>query len=126
MDLLWPGSLLLIGLIPLLIAAYLVVLRRRRRFAVRYSSLSLVREALPQHSRWRRHIPFALFLVALFSLMPWFFGFRPLWYQLWLAVVLAAMVWVTVRRLSRTRQAAEEAKRKRDEAGRSGRPPWVK
>jgi membrane protein implicated in regulation of membrane protease activity len=65
-------------------------------------------------------------LVALFSLMPWFFGFRPLWYQLWLALVLAAMVWVTVRRLSRTRQAAEEAKRKRDEAARRGRPPWLK
>ncbi|CAG0927740.1 hypothetical protein TFLX_00585 [Thermoflexales bacterium] len=69
MDLLWPGALLLIGLIPLLIAAYIVVLRRRRRFAVRYSSLSLVREALPQHSRWRRHVPVAFFLVALFSLV---------------------------------------------------------
>ncbi len=67
-----------------------------------------------------------IILVALFSLMPWFFGFRPLWYQLWLAVVLLAMVWVTVRRLSRTRQAAEEAKRKRDETGRSRRPPWLK
>jgi hypothetical protein len=28
-----------------------LMLRRRRRFAVRYSSLSLVREALPQQSR---------------------------------------------------------------------------
>jgi Ca-activated chloride channel family protein len=69
MDLLWPGSLLLIGLIPLLIAAYVLVLRRRRRSAVRYSSLSLVREALPQSSRWRRHVPFALFLAALLSLV---------------------------------------------------------
>jgi Ca-activated chloride channel homolog len=69
MDLLWPGSLLLIGLIPLLIVAYILVLRRRRRSAVRYSSLSLVREALPQSSRWRRHVPFALFLAALLSLV---------------------------------------------------------
>src|SRR5512145_2138670 len=69
MDLLWPGSLLLIALIPLLIGVYIWMLRRRRRFAVRYSSLSLVREALPQRSRWRRHIPFALFLVALLSLV---------------------------------------------------------
>jgi Ca-activated chloride channel family protein len=34
---------------------------------VRYSSLSLVRAALPERSRWRRHLPFALFLVALAS-----------------------------------------------------------
>jgi hypothetical protein len=67
-----------------------------------------------------------LILVALFSVMPRFFGFHPLWYNLWLAVVLVGMVWVTVRRLTRTRQAAEEAKRKRDEATRSGRPPWLR
>ena len=65
MDLLWPGFLLLLLLIPLLVAAYIWVLRRRRRFVVRYSSLSLVREALPHQSRWRRHLPFALFLLAL-------------------------------------------------------------
>jgi Ca-activated chloride channel family protein len=45
------------------------MLRRRRRFAVRYSSLALVREALPQQSRLRRHLPFALFLLALASLV---------------------------------------------------------
>jgi Ca-activated chloride channel family protein len=69
MDLLWPGFLLLLGLIPLLIAIYIWMLRRRRRFVVRYSSLSLVREALPHQSRWRRHLPFALFLLALSSLI---------------------------------------------------------
>jgi Ca-activated chloride channel family protein len=69
MDILWPGFLLLLGLIPLAIAVYVWMLRRRRRFAVRYSSLALVREALPQQSLWRRHLPFALFLLALASLM---------------------------------------------------------
>jgi Ca-activated chloride channel family protein len=69
MDLLWPGFLLLLGLIPLLVAAYIWILRRRRRMAVRFSSLSLVREALPRQSRLRRHLPFALFLVALTSLV---------------------------------------------------------
>jgi Ca-activated chloride channel family protein len=69
MDLLWPGSLLLLGLIPLIIAAYIWVLRRRRRFVVRYSSLSLIREALPRHSRLRRHLPFALLMLALGSLV---------------------------------------------------------
>jgi len=69
MDLLWPGFLLLLGLIPALIAAYIWRLRRRRRFVVRYSSLALVREALPRQSRWRRHVPLALFLLALSSLI---------------------------------------------------------
>ena len=68
MSWLWPGFLLLLGLIPLLVAAYIWALRRRRRFAVRYSSLSLVREVLPR-ARWRRHVPFALFLLALVSLV---------------------------------------------------------
>jgi Ca-activated chloride channel family protein len=45
------------------------MLRRRRRFTVRYSSLALVRAALPRTSRWRRHIPFALFLLAVTSLV---------------------------------------------------------
>lgn len=68
MDMLWPGFLALLALIPLLIVAYVVMLRRRRRYAVRYSSLSLVREAAKGQSKWRRHVPFALFLLALSSL----------------------------------------------------------
>jgi Ca-activated chloride channel homolog len=69
MDLLWPWFLLLLAIIPITIAAYVWMLRRRRRFTVRYSSLSLVRAALPHTSRWRRHLPFALFLAALTSLL---------------------------------------------------------
>jgi Ca-activated chloride channel family protein len=69
MDVLWPGFLFLLAIVPLLIAAYIWMLRRRRRFTVRYSSLTLVRAALPRFSRWRRHLPFALFLLALTSLV---------------------------------------------------------
>ncbi len=69
MSLLWPGFLLLLGVLPLLVAAYIWVLRRRRRFAVRYSSLSLVRAALPGNARMRRHLPFALLIAGLASLM---------------------------------------------------------
>lgn len=67
MDLLWPWFLVLLLLVPLLIAAYILV-TRRRRVAVRYSSLSLVRQVLPRQSWVRRHLPFALFLMALSSL----------------------------------------------------------
>lgn len=63
----WLLLLLLIG--PLLLAAYWWLLRRKRKFAVRYSSLSLIREALPKRSRWRQHLPFALFLLAMLLLL---------------------------------------------------------
>jgi len=61
--------------------------------------------------------------VALFSLLPLLFGFNPQWYKVWLAVVLALMAWVAVRQLRRMGQAAEEAKRKRDQSERGSRPP---
>jgi Ca-activated chloride channel family protein len=47
MSLLWPGFLLLLGLVPLVIGVYIWMLRRRR-VALRYSSLALVRAALPR------------------------------------------------------------------------------
>jgi len=69
MKLLWPWFLLLLLLIPLIIAVYIWILRRKRRFAVSYSSLSLIREALPKRSHWRRHIPFALLVLGAASLI---------------------------------------------------------
>lgn len=68
MSLLWPVFLYLLVLIPLLIGVYIWMLRRRRP-GLRYSSLSLVRAALPKYSNVRRHLPFALFLFALTSLI---------------------------------------------------------
>lgn len=65
MGLLWPDYLLLLAVIPLLVLAYALVLRRRRRFAVHYSSLSLIRQAMPRGFQWRRHLPFALMALAL-------------------------------------------------------------
>jgi Ca-activated chloride channel family protein len=69
MSLLWPGFLYLLLLIPLVVALYAWSLRRRRRFAVRYSSLSLMREAVAKQSWLRKHLPFILFLLALTSLV---------------------------------------------------------
>ncbi|MEP7357514.1 MAG: VWA domain-containing protein [Anaerolineales bacterium] len=68
MDLLWPWFLLLLLLLPVLVAVYIWILRRRRPPAVRFSSLSLVRAAAPPASRWRRHLPFAIFLMSLAAL----------------------------------------------------------
>ena len=69
MNLLWPGFLLLLALLPVLVAAYIVILRRRRPPAVRFSSLSLVRSAMPPAARLRRHLPFAIFIGALAALV---------------------------------------------------------
>lgn len=68
MSLLWPGFLLLLGLVPLMVAGYIWV-QRRQRVGLRYSSLSLVRMAMPRYSRLKRHLPFALFLLALSGLI---------------------------------------------------------
>ncbi len=69
MTFLWPWFLLLLFIVPLLIGIYIWILRRKRKFAVRYSSLALIREALPRRSRWRQHLPVALFLLALSCLL---------------------------------------------------------
>ncbi len=65
----WVGSLFLLVLIPLFVAFYVWLLKRRRRYTVRFSSLALVREAASHQSRWRRHLPFAIFLLAITSLV---------------------------------------------------------
>jgi Ca-activated chloride channel family protein len=69
MGLLWPFFLFLLLLIPAVVAAYAWMLRRTKRYAVQCSSLSLIRQAMPGGMRWRRHLPFALFLLALISLV---------------------------------------------------------
>ena len=69
MNFLWPISLILLGALPLVVAFYFWRQRRRRRFTLRYSSLALVREALPAQSQLRRYLPMALFILALASLV---------------------------------------------------------
>src|SRR5256714_15222015 len=64
----WPEFLWLLAGLPALVALYLVLLRRRKKFAVRYSSLALVREAMSGPT-WRRHVPPALVLLALTALV---------------------------------------------------------
>jgi Ca-activated chloride channel family protein len=56
------GALLLV---PLLIIAYVLIQRRKRKYALRYASLSLVREAMGPGPGIRRHIPPALFLAGI-------------------------------------------------------------
>ena len=65
MTFLWPHMLYLLAGVPVVIALYLWLLRRKKQQAVRYASLGLIRGAMGMGSRFRRHVPPALFLIAL-------------------------------------------------------------
>ena len=60
----WPEFLWLLAALPLLVALYLYLLRRRKKFAVRYSNLALLKTAMAGATR-RRHVPPAILLAAL-------------------------------------------------------------
>ena len=65
MRFLWPELLWLLLIVPVLVAGYVYALHRRKKSAIRYASLMLVRDALGPRQGWRRHVPPALFLVGL-------------------------------------------------------------
>ena len=62
---LWPELLWLLLAVPLLVAAYVYALRRKKKSAIRYTSLLLVRDAIGPRQTMRRHVPPILFLLAL-------------------------------------------------------------
>ncbi len=49
----WPMALWLLLAVPGLVAAYLWLKRRRKKIALRYASLAVVREALGRAPGWR-------------------------------------------------------------------------
>ncbi len=65
----WPYLLWLFVLLPVLAAFYWYVLRRKRKEAVAYSSLSLLKEALGRRQSLRRHVPPLLLGLALIPLI---------------------------------------------------------
>jgi Ca-activated chloride channel family protein len=65
MTFLWPEFLWLLIAVPLLIAAYVWIVRRKRKSALRYASLAMVKDAMGAGQRLRRHVPPLLFLLAL-------------------------------------------------------------
>ena len=69
MVFLWPTLLWLLLVVPLLVLLYVGLMRRRKKSALRYSSLALVREAMGPSHTLRRHIPPLLFLLALVALL---------------------------------------------------------
>ena len=68
MQFLWPEFLWLLLALPLLVVLYVWLLRRKKKMAVRYASLSIVKEAMGGQS-WKRHLPPALFLLAMAAML---------------------------------------------------------
>ena len=65
----WPLALWGLFLVPLVVGAYLLLQRRRMRYAVRFTNLDLLANVVERSPRWRRHVPAALFLFALAALL---------------------------------------------------------
>jgi len=65
MTFLWPEMLWLLLALPALVAMYVFVLRRKKKFALRYASLDIVKEAMGNGIGMRRHMPPLLFLLGL-------------------------------------------------------------
>ena len=61
----WPELLWGLAVLPLLALLYAWLQRRRKRLALKYANLSLVREAMARGAGWRRHVPPLLLLLAI-------------------------------------------------------------
>jgi len=64
-----PAFLLLLLLVPVAITVYLIVQQRRSRYAVRFTNLDLLASVVERTPGWRRHLPPALYLLALAALV---------------------------------------------------------
>jgi Ca-activated chloride channel family protein len=66
---LWPDMLWALLLLPLFVLLYLWLLNRRKKSAVAWSNLDIVREAQGRGTSWRRHVPPLVMLLALASML---------------------------------------------------------
>ena len=65
----WPVMLWGLLALPVLVLAYLWLLRRRKQTTLRFANLGLVKQAMGRQSAWRRHVPPALLLLAIAVLL---------------------------------------------------------
>jgi Ca-activated chloride channel family protein len=69
MNFQWQELLWLLLVVPALVLLYLWLLHRRKKTAVRFASVALVKQALGKGPGWRRHVPPALMLLAVTVLL---------------------------------------------------------
>jgi Ca-activated chloride channel family protein len=67
MTFLWPKMLLWLLIAPVLVGAYVWILRRKKKEALRYTSVALVKAAIGPGQVFRRHLPPLIFLLALIA-----------------------------------------------------------
>jgi Ca-activated chloride channel family protein len=65
----WPEMLWTLLAVPLLVLLYVWLLRRRKKSSLRYANLALIKEAMGKSVAWRRHLPPALMLLAITSML---------------------------------------------------------
>lgn len=63
-----PELLLGLLLVPVALIGYLIVQRRRSRYAVRFTNVDLLANLVPRSPGWRRHLPPVLYLTAIAAL----------------------------------------------------------
>lgn len=69
MSFVWPDFLWSLLALPLLVLLYWWLLYRRKKATLRFASLSIVKQAMGKGPGWRRHVPPALMLLALATLL---------------------------------------------------------
>ena len=69
LNFLWPEMLWSLLAVPVLVAGYIWLLKRRKKTALRYASLGLVKQAMTKSTAWRRHVPPAMMLLATIALL---------------------------------------------------------
>ncbi len=69
MKFLWPEMLVALAAAPLLLWLYWWVLNRRKKIALPFSNMDLVKEAMGAQSSWRRHFPPLVFFLGLLALL---------------------------------------------------------
>jgi Ca-activated chloride channel family protein len=67
MRLVWPLGLLALLLVPLALAGYVWIERRRARYAIHYTNIEVLASVVTRGSRWRGLVPVVLVLLALTS-----------------------------------------------------------
>ncbi len=65
MSFLWPQFLWLLLALPLLLLVYVWLLRRKKKLTLRLGSVAIAKQAMGSTVHWRRHLPPALFLLAM-------------------------------------------------------------
>lgn len=68
MSFLEPVRLLLLLLVLALAVGYIVLQRRRPKYALRFTELDLLASVVPKSAVWKRHVPAVLLLLALTAL----------------------------------------------------------